>query len=181
VGQTEFRVLGALEVVDGGKPVPLGSGRQAMLVSRLLLSANEVVTRDELIDALWGEQPMKTSRNLQVHVHALRKRLGAEGIVTEGPGYRLHVGPGELDRERFERLVAQGRKELGSGVAEEAAAAHGGSSDADARRRGLRRRLSSRPGASDRSGLGPGVRGTPAGSRDWLSASSRPRDRLATL
>jgi predicted ATPase len=54
-------------------------------------------------------------------VHALRKRLGAERIATEGPGYRLRVERGELDLEQFERLVAQGRSALGSGATEEAA------------------------------------------------------------
>ena len=94
-----------------------------MLLSCLLLHANEVVSRDLLIDALWGEQPQKTARNaLQVQVHALRRRLGKERIATEGPGYRLRVDPGELDLERFERLVTQARSELVSGAAEEAAA-----------------------------------------------------------
>ncbi|HEX3255001.1 MAG TPA: helix-turn-helix domain-containing protein, partial [Gaiellaceae bacterium] len=65
-----------------------------------MLRANEVVSRDLLIDALWGEQPTKSARNaLQVQVHALRKRLGAERIATEGPGYRLRVERGELDLE----------------------------------------------------------------------------------
>ena len=119
---TEFRVLGPLEVTDGGRSVPLGSGRQPLLLSCLLLRANEVVSRDQLIDALWGEQPQKTSRNaLQVLVHALRKRLGQDRIGTEGPGYRLRVEPGELDLERFERLFAQGRAALASGDADAAA------------------------------------------------------------
>src|SRR5207248_5908243 len=107
--QTEFRVLGPLEIADDGRPVALGSGRQPLLLACLLLHANEVVSRDRLIDALWGEQPQKTARNaLQVQVHALRKLLGADRIATEGPGYRLRVGPGELDLERFETLVVQG-------------------------------------------------------------------------
>jgi len=120
--ETEFRVLGPLEVADNGRAIAPGSGRPAVLLSYLLLRANEVVSRDLLIDALWGEQPRKSARNaLQVQVHALRKRLGAERIATEGPGYRLRVERGELDLERFERLVAQGRSALGSGATEEAA------------------------------------------------------------
>src|SRR5262249_40885834 len=101
--------------------VPLGAGRQPLLLSCLLLRASEVVSRDQLIDALWGEQPRKTARNaLQVQVHALRKRLGQDRITTEGQGYRLRVEPGELDLDCFERLCAQGRAALASGDANEA-------------------------------------------------------------
>jgi predicted ATPase/DNA-binding SARP family transcriptional activator len=120
---TDFRVLGPLEVADGGRPIALGSGRQPVLLACLLLHANELVSRDHLIDALWGEQPRKTARNaLQVQVHALRKRLGSERIATEGQGYRLLVEPGELDLDSFDRLVAKGRGELAAGAAEPAAA-----------------------------------------------------------
>jgi predicted ATPase/DNA-binding SARP family transcriptional activator len=119
---TEFRALGPLEVVDDGRPIALGSGRRPVLLVCLLLHANEVVSRDLLIDALWGEQPQKTARNaLQVQVHALRKLLGQERIATDGPGYRLRVEPDELDLERFERLVVCGRSKLASGDADEAA------------------------------------------------------------
>jgi predicted ATPase/DNA-binding SARP family transcriptional activator len=110
-------------VVDEGRAVRLGSGRQAALLIRLILSAGEVVSRDELVDALWGERPPATAANaLQVQVHALRKRLGRERIVTTGPGYRLVVDAAEIDRDRFEQLVARGRVELGTGDAEAAAA-----------------------------------------------------------
>jgi predicted ATPase/DNA-binding SARP family transcriptional activator len=108
----DFRILGPLQVADGAGAVDL-AGRQIALLSRLLIGGGEVVSRDRLIDALWGEQPPKTAANaLQVHVHALRQRLGAERIALEGPGYRVCVEPGELDLERFEQLVARGRVEL---------------------------------------------------------------------
>ncbi|HEX3455905.1 MAG TPA: BTAD domain-containing putative transcriptional regulator [Gaiellaceae bacterium] len=115
----EFRVLGPLEVLDeGGQPVALGSGRQPLLLACLLLDANEVISRDRLIEALWGERPQKTARNaLQVQIHALRRRIGTERITTEGPGYRLRVESGELDLERFERLVALGRSRVAAGDA----------------------------------------------------------------
>src|SRR4249919_168917 len=118
----DFRVLGPVQVVAGPSPVELASGRQVALLSCLLIAGDEVVSRDRLIDALWGEQPPATAANaLQVQVHALRRRLGAERIAREAPGYRLCREPGELDLERFELLAARGRSELAGGRADAAA------------------------------------------------------------
>jgi predicted ATPase/DNA-binding SARP family transcriptional activator len=115
----EFRVLGPLQVVSGSDPVELASGRQSALLACLLMAGDESSSRDRLIDALWGEEPPPSAANsLQVQVHTLRRRLGAERIATEGSGYRLRLEPGELDLERFEQLVERGR-----GEAPEAAAA----------------------------------------------------------
>ena len=56
----------------------------------------------------------------------LRKALDdPEALVTTPAGYRLRARPGELDVERFERLVADGRGALGAGRGEDAAAALG--------------------------------------------------------
>ena len=119
----DFRILGPVQVVAGPGAVDLASGRQTALLSRLLIAGDEVVSRDRLIDALWGERPPPSAANaLQVHVHALRRALGPERIVLEGPGYRLCLEPGELDLERFDLLAARGRSELERGDAEAAAA-----------------------------------------------------------
>ena len=103
----EFRVLGPLEVSDDGLPIAIGGQKQRALLALLLLHANEVVSRDRLIDELWEEDPPETARTaLQVHISQLRKAVGRERILTQAPGYRAVVGPGELDLERFEQLVA---------------------------------------------------------------------------
>ena len=104
-------------------PVELASGKQVALLACLLVAGGEIVSRDRLIDALWGEQPPAAAVNaLQVHVHGLRRRLGPERIELDGPGYRLRLAPGELDLERFELLVARGRSELSRGEADAAEA-----------------------------------------------------------
>jgi predicted ATPase/DNA-binding SARP family transcriptional activator len=88
----------------------------------LLLHAGEVVTRDRLVDALWADEPPDSApRALQVYVHGLRRVLGAERIETHGTGYRIAVEQGELDLERFERLVELGRRALAAGDAADAA------------------------------------------------------------
>ena len=104
----DFRLLGPVEVLgDDGEPVALGGKRPRALLSLLLLHPNEAVSTDRLIDAVWGESPPPSARSaLQVHVHALRKALGADRIVTRAPGYLVRVGTGELDADRFAELVA---------------------------------------------------------------------------
>src|SRR5262249_43961772 len=102
----EFRILGPLEVEEDGRLLKLGGAKQRALLAILLLHANEVVSRDRLIDALWGGEAPETARTaLQVHVSQLRKALGPHVIVTRSPGYLIQVRPGALDLERFENLV----------------------------------------------------------------------------
>ena len=117
--RVEFRLLGPLEVERDDRLLAVGGRRQRALLALLLLHANTVVPRDRLIDALWGERPPETAANsLQVAVHALRKLLGANRIVTHGPGYLLRVDEGELDLQRFTELVERGRDEAPAAAAE---------------------------------------------------------------
>jgi DNA-binding SARP family transcriptional activator len=107
----EFRILGPLEVAAAdGEPLQLGGQKQRALLAVLLLHANEVVSTDFLVDALWGDHPPRTATtSLQNSISALRKLLGADLLVTRAPGYRLAVDPDSIDLVRFERLVASAR------------------------------------------------------------------------
>jgi DNA-binding SARP family transcriptional activator len=106
----EFRILGPLEVVDGGQTVELSGHKQRALLAALLLEANQVVSSDRLIEMLWDGEPPATARKaLYVHVSQLRKLLGKERLERRPPGYRLQVGPEELDLNQFERLRHEGR------------------------------------------------------------------------
>jgi DNA-binding SARP family transcriptional activator len=108
----EFRILGPVEVREGDRVLKLGGAKQRAVLALLLLHANEVVSRDRLIDELWSESPPETAPTaLQVHVSQLRKALGRDLILTQPPGYLIRVGDGELDLDRFERLVASARGE----------------------------------------------------------------------
>ena len=74
----EFRVLGPLEVYEGGRPLPLGSAKQPALLAVLLLRSNQVVSRDVLIDELWGERPpARAAHSVEAYVSRLRKLLHA--------------------------------------------------------------------------------------------------------
>jgi WD40 repeat protein/DNA-binding SARP family transcriptional activator len=125
----EFRILGPLEVRVDGIAVPMGGPRQRALLALLLLSANRVVSRDRLIEELMLDPPgEKAERVLTVQVSRLRKALssvdGSEPrLVASPPGYVLHVMPGELDLDTFERLLAKGRTALEGGDPARAAAA----------------------------------------------------------
>ena len=99
----EFRVLGSLEVEEEGRVLKLGGAKQRALLALLLLYANEAVSRERLIDELWGSTPPETApAAIQVYVSQLRKLLGREVIVTQPPGYLIRVREGTLDLERFE-------------------------------------------------------------------------------
>ncbi|WP_340688028.1 helix-turn-helix domain-containing protein [Amycolatopsis coloradensis] len=71
-------------------------GRQAIVLSVLLLNANRVVGIDRLIDAVWDTEPPATARTqVRICVSALRANLGGIGlpssIVAEPPGYLMRV------------------------------------------------------------------------------------------
>jgi DNA-binding SARP family transcriptional activator len=123
----EFRILGPLEVDEDGRRVELGGARQRALLAILLTRANQVVSRDRLIDELFGEEPRESAGALlQVYVSRLRKALepGRERrqqtgvVVTKAPGYLVRVGPDELDLARFERLAEEGRSALAGSAPE---------------------------------------------------------------
>jgi predicted ATPase/DNA-binding SARP family transcriptional activator len=116
-----FRVLGSVAVEHEGRSLPLAGHKQRALLALLLLHANEVASRDVLIDELWGAQPPPSAlHSLEVYVSRLRKIVGKR-LHTHAAGYVLAVEPGELDSRRFEDLLAKGRASLRAGEADRAA------------------------------------------------------------
>ena len=121
-----FRILGPLELEDGdGRPVELGGRQQRLVLAMLLLNRNEAVSLDLLIDALWGEQPPPNAvKNVQIQISRLRKALEPQhALRTRANGYALEVAPGEVDVDRFERLLEEGRRALAAGEPKQAEAA----------------------------------------------------------
>ena len=113
----EFRLLGPVEVLRDGRPVPLGGAKPRALLALLLLHANEVVSRDHLIDALWGDRPPGTAgHSLDVQISRLRKAFEPdEPLLTRPGGYVLEVEPEQVDIHRFERLLEEGRRANAAG------------------------------------------------------------------
>ena len=103
-------MLGPLEVRGVGGPLPLGGAKQRALLALLILNANRVVSRDRLVDELWGDEPPETAAaTVQVYVSRLRKVLPANVLETRSPGYVLTADSGEIDLPRFEHLVDESR------------------------------------------------------------------------
>jgi DNA-binding SARP family transcriptional activator len=112
----DYRILGPLEALDGEVQLPLGGAKQRAVLAVLLLHANETLTRDVIVDELWGEDaPPTAAKVLQNCVSALRKELPPDTIRTVAGAYSITLEPGELDRDRFERLLAEGRAALEAG------------------------------------------------------------------
>ncbi len=108
-----FLILGPLQVLDpGGQPILVRGRVDRVILGALLLEPGRIVSRDRLIESVWGDQPPDTAANaIQVHISKLRKLLGgAAGVEsvlqTRSPGYVVGLPPGELDSVEFERLAA---------------------------------------------------------------------------
>ena len=88
----EFQILGPLEVRREDSALEFRGAKQRVLLATLLLRANEVVSSDSLIEALWGEEPPATAdKALQMHVSRLRDLLEPDLLVTRAPGYELRL------------------------------------------------------------------------------------------
>jgi YVTN family beta-propeller protein len=111
-----------LEVERGDRLLPIGGIKHRALLAVLLLHVNRVVSRDDLIEAIWGERAPQTAQTaLQVYISALRKTLGADSIITRAPGYALQADPESVDLHCFEVLVRAGKDALAAGDAGAAA------------------------------------------------------------
>jgi DNA-binding response OmpR family regulator len=81
----------AVSVSVDGKPVRL-TRREFQLLRYLIGNANRVLTRDQLLERVWGYQQPAESRSVDVHVARLRAKLGVAGAQIEtlvGLGYRF--------------------------------------------------------------------------------------------
>ena len=119
-----FCVLGPLEAYANGHRVAIGGGRERALLALLLVHSGQIVSRDRLIDELWGgEPPSSGSQSLDVYLSRLRKAFREAGasnvLATRSPGYVLYAD--ETDARRFEILAGEGRDALAAGDAGRAA------------------------------------------------------------
>lgn len=131
---TEFRVLGGFEVLSGERVCPITAPKLRQILALMVLSANQLVHLDVLIDELWREGPPKSAvSTVQTYIYQLRKIIAQEWLdesetdllATKPPGYVLRVRPEQVDANVFRRLAEQGRDQLKNGRCEEAKATLG--------------------------------------------------------
>ncbi len=118
-------LLGPVEIGSaGGVMTPVAQPRLRVLLGLLGVAGGRMVTAEALVDGLWGEEWSPTrERNLHALVYQLRRRLaglepgGGARLVRAGAGYRLALGPGELDAAVFGDLAGRGREAARAGDA----------------------------------------------------------------
>ena len=119
----EFGILGPLEVRQDGRERLIAGAKQRALLAVLVLSANQVVSSDRLVEELWGSEPPESGHAaLRVRVSQLRKALepecpanGSQVLRTRAPGYILVAEPDTVDLLRFRRLAEEGSRALADG------------------------------------------------------------------
>ncbi|MEU2623646.1 tetratricopeptide repeat protein [Streptomyces sp. NPDC007157] len=121
----EVRLLGPVEVWEGGRRAPLGGSRPLAVLAALVVHLGEVISTERLVDFVWDEEAPATAGALvATHVSAVRRALSrvgsAEEIRTRPPGYVADLAADRVDARRFEELLAAGRS---AGRPEEAAEA----------------------------------------------------------
>lgn len=72
-----------------GSPVPLTT-KEFELLAALVDNPGAAVSRQQLMDQIWGDAFVAVSRSLDVHMTALRSKLGRPGLIEtiRGFGYR---------------------------------------------------------------------------------------------
>jgi predicted ATPase/class 3 adenylate cyclase len=116
-------VLGPLEVLWQGRPVPINDAKEQAVLALLAVRSGRSVPVDRLIDDLWGGDPPSSAIvSLQVVVGRLRRAIAEAGevILAGSSGYRLSEDV-EVDLAAFEGLVSEGRSKLAQGEFERAA------------------------------------------------------------
>jgi DNA-binding response OmpR family regulator len=84
---------GAREVRVEGREVAL-TQREFDLLEYLLRHAGHVVTRDQLLESVWGFVSSGETRTVEVHIAQLRKKLGHPEVIrtVRGLGYKASSG-----------------------------------------------------------------------------------------
>lgn len=128
----EFRALGPIEAVVGGRVVDLGAPKQRALLTLLVSRVGQPVPVDVIVEELWtGHPPPLAMTSLQAYIAKLRRalepdrapRTPARVLRTRGPGYLLDGSVVEVDASSFGELAAAGWQALDLGDPQQALSA----------------------------------------------------------
>ncbi len=112
-------VLGPVTVWNGNEELRVGQPRQQAVLGILAMRANRVISRGELVDAVWGQDPPASAEGgIYTYVAGLRRiieptrsvRGPGRVLVSSGAGYVLHLVPGQPDAVAFEQHLARARQ-----------------------------------------------------------------------
>lgn len=127
-----FEILGPVRAFAGHRELDLGPYKQRAVLAVLLINANKTVSTNELVDAVWDDNPPNNGANVvQKYVAGLRRALEPERAVrapaqrllrTDG-GYRLRVDPGCLDAELLVEMQAEAAELVADSAAPDATVA----------------------------------------------------------
>src|SRR5580692_8305287 len=124
-------VLGPVMAWYGDQELPVGQPRQQAVLGILAMRANRVISRGELVDAVWGQDPPASAEGgIYTYVAGLRRviephrslRGPGRVLVSSGAGYVLHLVPGQPDAVSFEQHLGRARQLRKGGDAVGAAA-----------------------------------------------------------
>jgi DNA-binding SARP family transcriptional activator len=108
-----FQLLGPVRAWSGRTELELGPPQQQAVLVLFLLARGQQVSLDEIIDALWSDQPPQSAVGIvRTYVSHLRSHLGqaaghrsTEVIRPVARGYVLTLDSAAIDTDEFERLT----------------------------------------------------------------------------
>ncbi|MGJ6961590.1 BTAD domain-containing putative transcriptional regulator [Streptosporangium sp. G11] len=118
-GKLGIDILGPVTGRRGSRRLDLGEPRQQAVLCVLAANAGQVVTKNRLIDGVWGESPPKTAgQSVYTYVSGLRRALDPDRdprrpssvLVSVSGGYSLRLAPEQVDALVFEQRLDLARK-----------------------------------------------------------------------
>jgi DNA-binding SARP family transcriptional activator/tetratricopeptide (TPR) repeat protein len=112
-------VLGPVTAWYDDQELSVGQPRQQAVLGILAMRANRVISRGELVDAVWGQDPPASAEGgIYTYVAGLRRiiepnrslRGPGRVLVSSGAGYVLHLVPGQPDAVSFEQHLGRARQ-----------------------------------------------------------------------
>ncbi|MBP1885664.1 MULTISPECIES: response regulator transcription factor [Sinorhizobium] len=93
VGPYTFKPSQKLLTMENGQKIRL-TEKEAAIIRYLYRADQKVVTRDVLLEEVWGYNSGVTTHTLETHVYRLRQKIerdpsNAEILVTENGGYKI--------------------------------------------------------------------------------------------
>ncbi|MER5646942.1 BTAD domain-containing putative transcriptional regulator [Streptosporangium sp. NPDC002524] len=128
-GDLHIDMLGSVIVRRLSDDLDMGEPRQQAILCALAANTGRVVTKNQLIDGVWGTDPPKTAeQSVYTYVSKLRRTLEPDRdsrkpstlLVSASGGYALRLEPGQVDAAVFEEHLGQAQRSHAEGSHETA-------------------------------------------------------------